>query len=629
MSVTLPSAAERFAAEACKLHAFDGINLISVRRDVAELLQVIGSGEIFDEYTKHDITHIDAMLDMLDWVIPQKTRDAMTPADWLLAVLSIYFHDLGMAVTKEEYESRDVTQFQQFKKEFLLTEDDYGRDYRERMKELARRNVDVEKFLYQEFVRHYHALRVKNWISGNRTREFGDSTKVQDEVEAILGGLSPAFRKDLALVCESHHLNDLDNLEKYHPSRPYGTKSSETANVQYAALLLRTVDLLHVTSDRTPSMTFRVIDPRDPVSQREWAKQRAVASVRPRPQRKEKEKEDLAGVIEVHALFTEGEGYFGLISYLRFAEEQLALSHKWATQASDEFPSEYEFPWSVIDTTNVRAEGFLSKQFKFSIDQAKILDLLTGHTLYNDSDVVLREILQNSIDAVRLQHAKRAHEEGTVWIKWDPESRILEVGDNGTGMTQEIIENNLLRAGSSRYQDPGFKRDHPKFNAISRFGIGVMSAFMVADHVEITTSHPDEAQARHLTLRSVHGKYLVRLLDKTSVPAEISKHGTVVRLTVRPSARISSVEETARQWAVIPGCRITCSIGTGHSVEIGYSSVKEALLDFIQRYRLVPEGALDAGKIQVKEVHSEGFSIAYAVRKTTSLKSGNSFTHLQ
>ncbi|MFD9953198.1 HD domain-containing protein [[Kitasatospora] papulosa] len=618
MTVTLPSSAERFAADACKLHAFDAINLMAVRRDVAELLQVIGTAEIFDEYTKHDITHIDAMLDMLDWVIPQRTHDAMTPADWLLAVLGIYFHDLGMIVTKEEYENRDTTQFNQFKEKFLLTEDDNGRDYRERIKELERRNVDVQKFLYQEFVRYYHALRVKNWITGNRTKDYGDSTRVQDEVERILAGLSPSFRKDLALVCESHHLNDLENLEKYHPSRPYGTKPTEAANVQYAALLLRTVDLLHVTSDRTPSMTFRVIDPRDPVSQHEWAKQGAVVSIRPKPYKKEQE--DLSGIIEVHALFTEGEGYFGLISYLRFAEEQLALSHKWAAQAQEEYPSDYDFPWRAIDTTNVRAEGFLSKQFKFSIDQAKILDLLTGHTLYNDSDVVLREILQNSIDAVRLQHAELAPINGVAWIKWDPEKRVLEVGDNGTGMTQEIIENNLLRAGSSRYQDPNFKKSNPDFNPISRFGIGVMSAFMVADHVEIVTSHLHEEQARHLTLRSVHGKYLVRLLEKATLPAEMKDHGTVVRLTVRPSARIGDVEQTARQWAVIPGCNITCTIGGGEPAKIGHSNAKEALLSLIQRHHLVPDGWLESGKAKVKELQLNGFSMAYAVRKNEFFK---------
>jgi molecular chaperone HtpG len=55
--------------------------------------------------------------------------------------------------------------------------------------------------------------------------------------------------------------------------------------------------------------------------------------------------------------------------------------------------------------------------------------------------VVLRELLQNGIDAVRLQQLISAGEyEPTVRVAWNPDDRILTVTDNGTGMTQEVIE---------------------------------------------------------------------------------------------------------------------------------------------------------------------------------------------
>jgi hypothetical protein len=41
---------------------------------------------------------------------------------------------------------------------------------------------------------------------------------------------------------------------------------------------------------------------------------------------------------------------------------------------------------------------------------------------------------------------------------------------------------------------------------------------MVADTVEIISSSIDDPSARQISLRSVHGKYLIRLLDKESVP---------------------------------------------------------------------------------------------------------------
>ena len=107
------------------------------------------------------------------------------------------------------------------------------------------------------------------------------------------------------------------------------------------------------------------------------------------------------------------------------------------------------------------------------------------------------------------------------------------MGDNGTGMSQKEIGAFLLRVGSSRYQDPDFKKKFPAFSSISRFGIGVLSTFMIADSVEITTCHPDDEHARRLTLRSVHGKYLIRLLDKTDPSVKpLYPHGT--ELTLRP-----------------------------------------------------------------------------------------------
>ena len=88
---------------------------------------------------------------------------------------------------------------------------------------------------------------------------------------------------------------------------------------------------------------------------------------------------------------------------------------------------------------------------------------------------MLRELTQNALDAVRLQSriAKNDSQlEGKICINWDSMTKRLEIIDNGTGMSQAIIENHLLKVGSSRYQDPKFRDEYPTFSSISRFGIG-------------------------------------------------------------------------------------------------------------------------------------------------------------
>ncbi|WP_150481380.1 HD domain-containing protein [Streptomyces coeruleorubidus] len=620
MADVLPSHAEKMAQEACTLQPFQGVNLLGIRNSVEELLGAIGNGGIFEEYTKHDISHIDAMLESLEWIIPEETKTQLTPTDWLLTVLAIYFHDLGMLVTKDEYQQRDQSSFARFKEDVLLTDDNNGRDYKARIGELQSQGGDVERFLYQEFVRYFHATRVRNWIVGNATTEYGASGAAQTEVSKVLECLPYVFRKDLALVCESHHLDDLDNETKYSVSKPYGTRKTQTANVQYAAILLRTVDILHVTSDRTPSITFRILNPSDPTSQLEWAKQQAVTSVRAKLAINDEGELDPSLTpegIEVHALFTDGNAYFGLIAYLQYAEQQLRMSHEWEARSNRLFASTFTFPWRYVDTRNIHVEGFLPRQFDFNIDREKILDLLTGHTLYNDSNVVLRELLQNSIDAVRLQDELERLSDGSdgkVWISWDSKARTLEVRDNGCGMTQEIIENNLLKAGSSRYQEADFRKKYPNFSPISRFGIGVMSAFMIADQVEVITSHPEEEEARQLELRSVHGKYLVRVLPKEEVDVKIRPHGTIVRLTVRPSAEIDDILMTARRWIVVPGCTVTCTIDGSEEQRVGYDHLKEALEDFLVKSSLSSREHLTSNKVRVEVVEKENATIAYALR---------------
>lgn len=611
----LPSRAEQSANEACRLAAFGAFNLTQTRRELEELLGRIGQYGFFDEYTKHDITHIDAMLANLDWLITPQTREAMTPADWLLIVLSVYFHDLGMLVTKSEYDRRGESDFVDFSKSTLTTPDAEGRDYFARLSGLNEQ--DREKFLYQEFVRYNHATRVRRWIEGNPSTDLGANEVMVGEIQRLLGSIEPVFKEDLAKVCESHHLDDLYDIKKYPVDQYYGSSENERANVQFAAVLLRTVDLLHITRDRTPSVAFRVFNPSDPISQSEWAKQAAVRAV---VAMKGTDKEGIPSdsapqdTIAVHATFTDENGFFGLTSYLKYAADQLRKSFDWVQRSNSSMGTAYYFPWKIIDTTRVEARGFLTEPFQFTIDQERVLDLLTGHTLYNDTNVVLRELVQNSIDAVRVKHGLKAPQDGEVRISWNSEERTLEVCDNGTGMTQGVIENNLLRAGSSLYQDPEFRKKHPSFNPISRFGIGVLSTFMVADQVEIITCHPDEEKGRQLSLRSVHGQYLVRTLDKNhEVPASIRPHGTIVRLTLRPSAELKDVTKTAQHWIVLPECKVTVQEGKEASQTVGYASIGQALEDAIKRSGSGRAAALESGSLKVVERHYAGMSIAYAL----------------
>jgi molecular chaperone HtpG len=618
MPETLTTRAELLAAKAEELPCFSGLKLLHVRRCIIEALSRIGHNGIFEQYTKHDISHIDRMLASLDWLIPESTWARLTSTDALLLVLSIYLHDLGMLVTEGEYGHRHTSGWQDYVQALYAASD--GEDYRAKVMGLGKEAGD--RFLYQEYVRAHHGERIRAWITGTVAPRLGHGDSAMLEVSRFLDPLPMLFREDLGLVCESHHRSDLGDATRYVISRAYGALDAESGNVQYAALLLRAADLLHITTDRTPSVTFRLISPTDPVSQEEWAKQMAVTAIRSKPALDAEGNVDSNAprdTIEVFAQFTDEQGFFGLTAYLAYARRELRQTFDWANDSLRRNGSRYEFPWRNIDDSQVLTTGFLRNTFEFSLDTKRVLDLLTGHTLYNNTSVVVRELVQNSLDAIRVQAlGEPTSFDGTIKVSWDSQLRRLMIADNGTGMSQAVIERHLLRVGSSRYQDPEFQRQHPEFSPISRFGIGVLSTFMVADAVTITTVHPEEPQGRQLSLRSVHGRYLIRLFDREDdLGSSIGAHGTIVTLDLRPSASLGDLEQILEKWVVVPGCNVSLTVDEGGPVTIGFETIGDALRSRVEQDgRTVSENRAQPrdGDIRIVETCDDGLDLAFATR---------------
>lgn len=90
MLSSLETPAETYATAATDIPGFSTVSLAKAKETVAELASTIGrTKRIFATYTLHDITHINTLLRSLDWLIPEETKQVMTPIDWLLIVLSI------------------------------------------------------------------------------------------------------------------------------------------------------------------------------------------------------------------------------------------------------------------------------------------------------------------------------------------------------------------------------------------------------------------------------------------------------------------------------------------------------------------------------------------------------------
>ena len=579
MEIKADSKAECQAKKALNLDMFSGFDLENAKNKLAQMLSHVGSNGMFSEYTKHDISHVDGMLNLLDFIIPDKTQHVMTPTDWMMIVLSFYFHDLGMLITQDEFDKRDKDyRFNSY----CATQD---------LSKYERLTEEVRcKCIYQDYVRDNHGNRIESWLIDIANKKDSENPIIQI-LRDILCNVDSDFLKDLGKVCKSH-TESFCKVANFDVSKPYEQPKESEVNLLFAAAILRTTDLLHVNSERTPDVDFKIISPKNSYSRREWVKQKSVKRIRPKSEVDKDGRVDNnidPHLFEVIASFNDEEAYSHFMDYLSYAEEEIKSTFQICKTSNERHNNGYIFPWDGICRKQIKTEGFNAEKLKFELDKDNILKLLIGHTLYNQANVVLRELAQNSIDACRLmnQNSKcgSTDYQPEIRIEWDGEKHILKVSDNGTGMNEDIIKKYLLKVGSSRYQSKEFKETHKHFHSISRFGIGLLTCFMISDEFEVITLWYEEDKAHRLKIKNLQGEYMLR---NDVEPIEIlgKHHGTTFILKVHEDVNFSNIVENLKYWIIVPNCKVVV-VENGKETCVGFDSNEKALKDFLVRHKII------------------------------------------
>jgi molecular chaperone HtpG len=123
------------------------------------------------------------------------------------------------------------------------------------------------------------------------------------------------------------------------------------------------------------------------------------------------------------------------------------------------------------------------KEMKFSMPG--IIQLLSGH-LYSEKNVFIRELIQNSHDAIVRRQIKEGDSfAGKITIDANPDKLQFVVKDTGIGMNENDIEEFLSTIGESATRIA--KQEEHTEGLIGLFGIGFLSAFVVASRVEVRT----------------------------------------------------------------------------------------------------------------------------------------------
>lgn len=174
------------------------------------------------------------------------------------------------------------------------------------------------------------------------------------------------------------------------------------------------------------------------------------------------------------------------------------------------------------------------QEFQFQAEIKQLLHLLS-HSLYQNKEIAIRELISNASDALdKFRHVAltdKSQDDGsvlTIWIEPDQDKRILVIRDNGIGMTSDELVKNLgtiAHSGSLEFFSKLADEQKNDVSLIGQFGVGFYSSFMLSDKVEVLTrSYTEETGWRWESDGT--GKFQIE-------PAEGLERGTQIRLHLK------------------------------------------------------------------------------------------------
>lgn len=421
----------------------------------------------FPNYTLHDETHVLNVLDAMAGILGDQISQ-LSESEAELLIMAACLHDLGMVYTEKEKKRcfGDKTKT----REFL------------RKNSPERLGCPAEEWpedLQQWYLRWLHPFRLLDVFQNE-----GWKTSLKAwPMEAIP-------KRCVIAVCEAHG----QSPEEFSVKSEMEYLRASDADPLFCALLLRLADLLDFDDTRAPRVLYSYVFC-NKKSQEEWDKHQASGGFR-YPDSPSMEK------LPYKARCTNPGIEHAVRDFLDWIDSELNTCARLQQKCHDNWQRTFPFPRSV-DREEVESEGYVSGDFQMTMDQARIMELMTGEELYDNNDVFVRELLQNAIDAtlLRLEMDRDfAEEEARIdlWEWNDADGNIwFRIDDQGTGMTRGMLQRYFLKVGNSYYNSKELKRDlqdHGRtgdYPAISRFGIGFLSCFLCGTFAEVSTLYFD------------------------------------------------------------------------------------------------------------------------------------------
>ncbi|MCK4820263.1 ATP-binding protein [bacterium] len=543
------------------------------------------------EFTLHDGDHLFRVLFLMEKLLSPEILKELSVPELMLLILSAFFHDIGMAPEEknvlswkknwdyspnfdDRIDKNEYTKFQRYYfarpeeksklEEFISHGNNSGADL-------------IKNYLIADYIRTTHAERAVKIIE----KDWLEKIKYRDTDLTV----------EFANICFSHNEDPFSilNLDQNYLCGP-----EIYANLQLVAIILRLSDLLDFDAKRTPTILYSHLFVRHPVSISEWNKHRSI------------EAWSISNtIIQYHAKCEHPAIEASIHAFCDIIDKELSACNNIITSINDfnrskDKKNTIKIPFNVDRSKIKTRKGidgspkYLYRETQFNLSKNQVIDLLMGTKLYGDPEVALRELLQNSIDACllrgALEHSWGAQYTPEIIIRYSTKNNedILEIIDNGTGMDQSIIDSYYSKIGSSFYMSPEFfdlkSQSNAQFTPTSRFGIGILSCFMVADTLEVETRRVygphDSSTPINLTIEGQESIFWIRSGER-KIPGTSTK--LFLRKNKNPWDRMDENEFIKSVENVIPNPPFKIQIETeSHNKVKDENSFKEITAEILK-----------------------------------------------
>lgn len=517
------------------------------------------------QFTLHDVTHLLAVVEMMGRLISDELLATLSPLEIACLILAAGMHDLGLAPSRAEVvhlmDGLGSTEPSETQMHYRRFRERYPRLLKRKEKLVGQGNLfeasEIESYLLGDFFRQTHGPRVRQII---HTR-FADRCRY--------GPVN--YSANLAHVC-ALHVADPQEVEGL-PVHELVRSPGEYVNWRFVAILLRLSDILDFDPKRTPQVLFAHLGVRDAVSTREWRKHLMVKAWDIRPTRIAFRADCADPVIQQI-----------ILQFIGWIDDELKnarfLLQGMYHPAAQDLSKRYQLDLPAnVDSTQVQPERdvqgprYRYLDICFQLEQESILQIVMGIALYGERTLFLRELLQNAVDACRHRAAVCEYPwQIDVILRDEGPDRVIEVKDNGIGMDENTVRNYFARVGKSYYRSPDFAEQRLGFRPISQFGIGVLSAFMVGDHLGVTTKKAQVgADPLSIEIADAGALFWIRPIEDCPVGTSVTVrliHGPeefLVHAPGQPSGSTGTefqrLQATIAQLAPHVGIPIRCTVG--------------------------------------------------------------------